>query len=179
MTNSKNRKFIDIYKEFEDRVILKNNKNKESTLYLKSAITGHITDYFDKYIIEEITYNTVEDYKSFRKSQISNKPKNKGKNINSISFRQIDKELIMLREFFDFCLKKDLTGINPAKTSKAFKGKKIGRPSIRKFDTKFKIKKDIYDLFVIAVKKYEEKRNTEFNIADYINNRLNILLKNK
>ena len=63
MANSKNHKFVDIYKEFEDKVIFKNSK--ESILDLKAAISGHITDYFDKYIIEEITYNTVEDYKSF------------------------------------------------------------------------------------------------------------------
>ena len=179
MTNSKNHKFIDIYKEFEDEVIFENDKNKESTLTSKATASGHITDYFDKYNIEEITYNTVEGYKSFRKSQIINKPKNKGKNINTISFGQIDKELVILRKFFNFCLKKNLVDINPVKTKNSFNRKKLGRHSISKSDAKFKIKKDIYDLFIIAVKKYEEKRNKKFNIADYINNRLNILLKNK
>ncbi len=179
MTNSKNHKFIDIYKEFEDEVIFKNYKNKESTLTSKATASGHITDYFNEYNIEEITYNAIEDYKSFRKSQISNRPKNKGKNINSVSFKQLDKELIILRKFFNFCLKKDLTDINPVKTKNSFKKTKPGRHSINVFDTKFKIKKDVFELFNLAVKKYEEKRNKAFPIADYINNRLNVLLKNK
>lgn len=179
MTNPKNHKFEVIYKEFEDEVIFKNNEDKESTLYRKSAISGHITDYFDKYNIEEIIYDTVEDYKSFRKSQISNRPKNKGKNINSISFRQLDKELIILRKFFNFCLKKDLIDINPVRIKNSFKKNKPGRHSIDLFDTKFKIKKDVFELFNIAVKKYEEKRNKTFPVDDYINNRLNIFLKNK
>ncbi|MDA8053894.1 MAG: hypothetical protein M0012_07090 [Deltaproteobacteria bacterium] len=179
MTNSKNHKFIDIYKEFEDGIILKSNKNKESTLDLKYAISGHITDYFDKYNIEEITYDTVEGYKSFRKSQIFDKPKNKGKNINSISLRQLERELIILRKFFNFCLKRDLIDINPVRTKNSFKKNKPGRHSIDLFDTKFKIKKDVFELFNIAIKKYEEKRNKAFPTADYINNRLRFLLKNK
>ncbi len=179
MTNSKNLKFIEVYREYEDEVIFKNNKNKESTIDIKYAISKHIADYFDKYNVEEITYDTIESYKSFRISQISNKPKNKNKNINSISLRQLNKELITLRKFFNYCLKKDLIDINPVKTKNSFKIVKPGRHSTVTFDTKFKIKKDVLDLFNIAVNKYEEKRNTVFPVADYINNRLNVLLKNK
>ncbi len=93
--------------------------------------------------------------------------------------RQLDKELITLRKFFNYCLKKDLIDINPVKTKNSFKRIKSGRHSIDTFDTKFKIKKDVLELFNIAVKKYEEKRNKAFPIADYINNRLNVLLKNR
>lgn len=179
MTNSKNLKFIEVYREFEEEVIFKNNKNKESTIDIKYAISKHIADYLDKYNLEEITYDTIESYKSFRIHQISNKPKNKNKNINSISLCQLDKELITLRKFFNYCLKKDLIDINPVKTKNSFKIVKRGRHSNVTFDTKFKIKKDVLELFQIAVKKYEEKRNKAFPIMDYINNRLNVLLKNK
>ena len=179
MTNSKNLKFIEVYREFEEEVIFKNNENKESTIDIKYAISKHIADYFDKYNIEEITYDTIESYKTFRISQISKKPKNKNKNINSISLRQLDKELITLRKFFNYSLKKDLININPVKTKNSFKIVKPGRYSNVTFDTKFKIKKDVLELFNIAVKKYEKKRNKAFPITDYINNRLNVLLKNR
>lgn len=72
-----------------------------------------------------------------------------------------------------------MININPVKTKNSFKKNKPGRYSIDTFDTKFKITKDIYELFNLAVKKYEEKRNTVFPVTDYINNRLNVLLKNK
>ena len=129
MTNSdnENHKFEDIYKEFEEKIFL---KEINSTKNLRRIISNHIKNYFKDKTIEEIAYDTVENYKSFRISQISNKPKNKDKNINSISLRQLNKELIALRKFFNYCLKKDLININPVRTKKSFKKNKPGRHSM-------------------------------------------------
>lgn len=175
-SDSDNNKFEDIYKEFEEKIFF---KEINSTKDLRIGISKRIINYFKDKSLEEVTYDTIESYKKFRISKISNKPKNKNKNINSIFLRQLDKELITLRKFFNFCIKKDLIDINPVKTKNSFKRKKPGRHSIDTFDTKFKIKKDVLEVFNIAVKKYEEKRNKEFPVTDYINNRLNVLLKNK
>ena len=175
-SDNDNYKFEDIYKEFEEKIFL---KEINSTKNLRLNISKHIINYFIDKSLKEITYDKIENYKTFRISQLSKKPKNKNKNINSISLRQLDLELITLRKFFNYCLKKDLININPVKTKNSFKRTKPGRHSIDKFDTKFKIKKDVLELFNIAVKKYEEKRNKAFPIADYINNRLNVLLKNR
>ena len=175
-SDNDNHKFEDIYKEFEEKIFL---KEINSTKNLRLSISKHIINYFRDKSLEEITNDKIESYKTLRISQISKKPKNKNKNINSISLKHLDKELITLRKFFNFCLKKDLIDINPVKTKNSFKKTKPGRHSINTFDTKFKIKKDVLELFNIAVKKYEEKRNAAFPVADYINNRLNILLKNK
>lgn len=175
-SDNDNYKFEDIYKEFEEKIFL---KEINSTKNLRLNISKHIINYFIDKSLKEITYDKIESYKTFRISQLSKKPKNKNKNINSISLRQLDQELITLRKFFNYCLKKDLININPVKTKNSFKRTKPGRHSIDKFDTKFKIKKDVLELFQIAVKKYEEKRNKAFPVSDYINNRLNVLLKNR
>ncbi|MCL4532948.1 MAG: hypothetical protein M1502_01610 [Deltaproteobacteria bacterium] len=175
-SDNDNYKFEDIYKEFEEKIFL---KEINSTKNLRLNISKHIINYFIDKSLKEITYDKIESYKTFRISQLSKKPKNKNKNINSMSLRQLDQELITLRKFFNYCIKKDLININPVKTKNSFKRTKPGRHSIDKFDTKFKIKKDVLELFQIAVKKYEEKRNKAFPVANYINNRLNVLLKNK
>ena len=127
ISDNENYKFENIYKEFEEKIFL---KEINSTKNLRLSISKHIKNYFRDKSLEDITYDTIESYKTFRISQISNKPKNKSKNINSISLKQLDRELITLRKFFNYCLKKDLININPVRTKKSFKKNKPGRHSM-------------------------------------------------
>jgi integrase len=66
--------------------------------------------------IQHITKDQIENYQLKRKLEILSLPKNKEKREQEISFRTVNIELEVLRNFFNFCIEKGYinTNINPA-----------------------------------------------------------------
>ena len=93
--------------------------------YMKSQMTGLETQKVKKWIsihflpvfkdkkIAEINKDQIENYQFKRHSEILAIPKNKDKRESEISFAYLNKEILILSNFFNFCIKKGYLEKNP------------------------------------------------------------------
>ena len=88
--------------------------NSKGTVEVKKWISQHfLTDFKDKNIAE-ITQSNIKDYQLKRKIEIMTMPKNIEKRESEISFAYLNKEILILSNFFNFCIEKGLIEKNPA-----------------------------------------------------------------
>jgi integrase len=93
--------------------------------YLKAQITGKGTQQVKKWIsihflpafqdksIKSISNLDMENYQLKRRIEIMNMPKNKGKRDSEISFAYLNKEILILSNFFNYCIKNGVIDKNP------------------------------------------------------------------
>ena len=76
--------------------------------------------YFGKRRLDEINPLIVERYKKARKDVIRKRPRNKGKTESEITYAAINRELALLRHFFNMAIKWGLADKNPVSGVKMF-----------------------------------------------------------
>ena len=98
--------------------------NSKGTAEVKEWISKHFVPVFKDKNVSEITQSDIKDYQLKRKIEITIMPKNIGKRESEISFAYLNKEILILSNFFNFCIEKGLIDKNPA-----FKIKKLNELS--------------------------------------------------
>ena len=88
--------------------------NSKGTVEVKEWISKHFIPAFKDKNIGEITQSDIKDYQLKRKIEIMAMPKNIGKRESEISFAYLNKEILILSNFFNFCIEKELIEKNPA-----------------------------------------------------------------
>ena len=80
---------------------------------LKQYLSKHFLPVFQNMSIDIIATDKIENYKLSRKLEIASLKKNTGKREAEISFRTVNLEISILRNFFNFCIKKGHIDKNP------------------------------------------------------------------
>ncbi len=93
---------------------IKSVNNPERTKLNKISLANHFIPVFKDKNIAEITQLDIKDYQLKRKIEITAMPKNIGKKESEISFAYLNKEILILSNFFNFCIEKGLIDKNPA-----------------------------------------------------------------
>jgi integrase len=88
--------------------------NSKGTVEVKEWISKHFIPVFKEKNLAEITQSDIKDYQLKRKIEITAMPKNIGKRESEISFAYLNKEILILSNFFNFCIEKGLIEKNPA-----------------------------------------------------------------
>ena len=88
--------------------------NSKGTVEVKGWISKHFIPTFKDKNIAEITQSDIKDYQLKRKIEIMAMPKNIGKRESEISFAYLNKEILILSNFFNFYIDKGLIEKNPA-----------------------------------------------------------------
>ena len=85
-----------------------------SNIKNKKYLSIHFLPVFKNKDIKEITVSDIEDYRLQRKVETENLPKNADKKESQISFRTVNREISILRHFFNYCIKNGMLEKNPA-----------------------------------------------------------------
>jgi integrase len=101
--------------QFKDvwEIYLKEQITAPLTQKVKNWISIHFLPVFKDKNIQSITKDQIENYQLKRRIEIMSMPKNKGKRDSEISFAYLNKEILILSNFFNFCIKKGYLEKNP------------------------------------------------------------------
>ncbi len=100
---------------FEDlwKIYLDSQATALTTQKVKRWISKHFLPVFKNKKIAEINNDQIEDYRLKRRLEILSMPKNIGKKESEVSFAYLNKEILILSNFFNFCIKKGYIDKNP------------------------------------------------------------------
>lgn len=101
--------FQNTWKEY-----LRTLNNPQKTIERKIISSGHFLPIFKDKFVEDSMPADIKEYQSFRKSEIQNLLKNKGKRESEISFRSVNIDISTLSSFFNWCIEKEYIDKNPA-----------------------------------------------------------------
>jgi integrase len=103
-------------KSFADSFLnyLKSISNLPSTVNRKIAASKHLLPAFKEKDITAITAFDIEKYQAQRKKEIIAYTKNINKREQEISFKSINNEVLILSNFFNYCIKSGYLEKNPA-----------------------------------------------------------------
>ncbi len=88
--------------------------SSSSNIKNKKYLSIHFLPVFKNKDIKEITVGDIEDYRRQRKLETEELPKNADKKESQISFRTVNREISILRHFFNYCIKNEMIEKNPA-----------------------------------------------------------------
>ena len=110
LKNISQRLFNETYQEY-----LKNISNSKEFM-LKKNITcpKHFLPAFENKELKDISISDIKNYQAKRKAEIINMPKNLNKRESEITYRSVNLEIAILRNFFNFCIEKGYIDKNPA-----------------------------------------------------------------
>jgi integrase len=100
------------FNELWDQYI-KSVSNVKRTIETKISISNHFLPVFKNKSIEKISNLEIENYQFRRRLEILAMPRNKDKRDSEISFAYLNKEILILSNFFNFCIKKGVIDKNP------------------------------------------------------------------
>ncbi len=109
--NKSQRLFPETYQEY-----LKNISNSLRTVMNNNIALKHFLPVFKDKNITDITISDVMAYQLQRRLEIMNK--NSGKKESEINFDWLNKEILILSNFFNFCIEKGYLDKNPAQRIK-------------------------------------------------------------
>ena len=109
--NKNQRLFVETYQEY-----LKNISNSPRTVMNKNIALKHFLPIFKDKNITDISISDIKTYQLQRKLEIMNK--NAGKKESEINFDWINKEILILSNFFNFFIEKGYIDKNPAQRIK-------------------------------------------------------------
>jgi len=92
---------------------LKSQITTPGTQKVKKWISIHFLPVFNDRSIKEISHSDIQNYQLKRRLEVMDMPKNKGKRDSEISFAYINKEFLILSNFFNFCIEKGYIDKNP------------------------------------------------------------------
>ena len=92
---------------------LENLNNAEKTIEVKQWISIHFLPVFKNKDIAIITQSDIKEYQLKRKREITSMSKNVGKKESEISFSYLNKEILILHNFFSFCIDRGYLDKNP------------------------------------------------------------------
>ena len=107
--NKKKLFFLNLWQEYFENIM-----NDRNTIENKKFLSKHFLPVFKDNDIRDINVAEIENYCAKRKAEIMALPKNKGKREKDISFRTVNMERSILRNFFNYCIKKEYIDKNPA-----------------------------------------------------------------
>jgi len=119
MPTKSNYTFLSAWEQY-----VKSLANTDRTIENKISIANHFLPIFIHKNITEITQSDIKTYQSKRRLEVMTMSKNIGKRESEISFAYLNKEILILSNFFNFCIEKGLIEKNPA-----FKIKKLNELS--------------------------------------------------
>ncbi|MHB1696502.1 MAG: tyrosine-type recombinase/integrase [bacterium] len=88
--------------------------NSNGTIKVKGWISKHFLPVFGNRNIADITQSDIKSYQLKRKIEIAAMPKNIDKRESEISFAYLNKEILILSNFCNFCIERGLIEKNPA-----------------------------------------------------------------
>ena len=93
---------------------LRNNGNPEKAIERKIIAAKHFLPFFEDKALSSILPLDVKNYQLERKLEIMSMGKNKDKKESEINFRSVNYEVIIISNFFNFCIEREYTDKNPA-----------------------------------------------------------------
>ncbi len=109
---AKNKAKQNIFKDILYKEYIKSCNIANSTLKPMLSRIKHFNIFFDKEI-NSISELDIKNFQIARKLEIMNLPKNKNKREPEISLKEINHELQILNNFFNYCIKKGYIDKNP------------------------------------------------------------------
>jgi integrase len=97
---------------------IKSVSNVPKTIMNKNIALKHFLPVFENRNITDIVINDIKTYQLQRKLEIMNSSKNIGKRESEINFDWLNKEILILSNFFNFCIEKGYLDKNPAQKIK-------------------------------------------------------------
>ena len=92
---------------------IKADTSSSSNIENKKYLSIHFLPVFKNKDIKDININDIENYRLQRKVETENLPKNADKKESQISFRTVNREISILRHFFNYCIKSGIIEKNP------------------------------------------------------------------
>ena len=93
---------------------LKNNGNSEKAIERKNIAAMHFLPFFKDKTLSAIVPLDIKNYQLERKLELMSLEKNKNKKEAEINFRSVNYEVIIISNFFNFCIERGYTDKNPA-----------------------------------------------------------------
>jgi integrase len=93
---------------------LKNNGNSEKAIERKIIAAKHFLPFFKNKILTAIMPLDIKNYQIERKLELLSLEKNKNKKESEINFRSVNYEIIIISNFFNFCIERGYAEKNPA-----------------------------------------------------------------
>ncbi len=93
---------------------LKNNGDSKGSAIRKITAAKHFLPFFKDKILSDILPLDIKNYQLERKIEIMSLEKNKDKKESEINFRSVNYEVIIISNFFNFCIERDYADNNPA-----------------------------------------------------------------
>ncbi|RZD18210.1 MAG: integrase [Candidatus Acididesulfobacter diazotrophicus] len=133
-----------VFEEIFVNYIQSLSNNVKRTIENKVSISNHFLPVLKKKNITDITQSEIKEYQLKRKLEVIAMPRNRNKRESEISFAYLNKEILILSNFFNFCIEKGLIEKNPC-------------AGIKKLNTLSRLKtlsdEDIYKLIAGATNK--------------------------
>ncbi|MHB8291705.1 MAG: tyrosine-type recombinase/integrase [bacterium] len=133
-----------VFEEIFVNYIQSLSNNVKRTIENKVSISNHFLPVLKKKNIIDITQSEIKEYQLKRKLEVIAMSKNRNKRESEISFAYLNKEILILSNFFNFCIEKGLIEKNPC-------------AGIKKLNTLSRLKtlsdEDIYKLIAGATNK--------------------------
>ena len=93
---------------------LKNNGNSEKAIERKNIAAMHFLPFFKDKTLSAIVPLDIKNYQLERKLELMSLEKNKNKKEAEINFRSVNYEVIIISNFFNFCIERGYADKNPA-----------------------------------------------------------------
>ncbi len=93
---------------------LKNNGNSEKAIERKNIAAMHFLPFFKDKTLSAIVSLDIKNYQLERKLELMSLEKNKNKKEAEINFRSVNYEVIIISNFFNFCIERGYADKNPA-----------------------------------------------------------------
>ena len=93
---------------------LKNNGNSEKAIERKNIAARHFLPFFKDKTLSAIVPLDIKNYQLERKLELMSLEKNKNKKEAEINFRSVNYEVIIISNFFNFCIERGYADKNPA-----------------------------------------------------------------
>ncbi|MHB1703514.1 MAG: tyrosine-type recombinase/integrase [bacterium] len=173
---------------FEDlwKIYLESQTTVLMTQKVKKWISKHFLPVFKNKKIAEINNDQIENYRFKRRLEILDMPKNAGKRESEISFAYLNKEILILSNFFNFCIKKGYIDKNPCdgikKLNELSRLKTLADDDIEKLinGATNKLTKDLISFLIYTGCRKGEALNLKWDDVDIKNGVIAIkLLKNE
>ena len=163
---------------FEDlwKIYLESQTTVLMTQKVKKWISKHFLPVFKNKKIAEINNDQIENYRFKRRLEILDMPKNAGKRESEISFAYLNKEILILSNFFNFCIKKGYIDKNPCdgikKLNELSRLKTLSDDDIEKLinGSTNKLTKDIITFLIYTGCRKGEALNLKWDDVDLQNN---------
>ncbi|MHB1665448.1 MAG: tyrosine-type recombinase/integrase [bacterium] len=165
-----------VFEEIFVNYIQSLSNNVKRTIENKVSISNHFLPVLKKKNITDITQSDIKEYQLKRKLEVIVMPRNLNKRESEISFAYLNKEILILSNFFNYCIEKDLIEKNPCagikKLNTLSRLKTLSDKDIDKLiaGATNKLTKDLISFLIYTGCRKGEALNLKWDDADLQNN---------